>query len=342
LLLPTSRVFASGPLTLASGDTLPELAVAYETYGSLSASGDNAILLCHGYTSNPHAAGDRTGWWQTLIGPGKAIDTDQYFVVCANMLGSAYASTGPGSINPATGVPYGPDFPTFSTDDILAAQERLIDHLGVGQLAAVIGFSYGGFMTFLWGVSRPDRMRALVPVATGISGAARRIDTGALRARFAGCAGWSGGHYYTESETSGVPALLQEIRSETLTRYGLMEFLDDTVAEPDRRQQILQERASQWAGEFDANALIALRDAANRFDVSERLGAIKAPLLYVLSRSDALFPPSLAPPIMAGLEDAGVDASYFEIDSDYGHMAPTLSWREWATRLLTFLDAHAR
>ena len=108
------------------------------------------------------------------------------------------------------------------------------------------------------------------------------------------------------------------------------------------RQQILQERASQWAGEFDANALIALRDAANRFDVSERLGKIKVPLLYVLSRSDGLFPPSLAPPIMDRLEDAGIDASYFEIDSDYGHMAPTLSWRKWAPSLQAFLDAHAR
>ena len=342
MLLPTSRVFNSGPLSLASGETLPELAVAFETYGRLNDAGDNAILLCHGYTSNPHAAGDKAGWWDVLIGPGKAIDTDRYFVVCANMLGSAYASTGPGSINPATGMPYGPDFPVFSTEDILASQKRLIDHLEIGQLAAVIGFSYGGFMTYLWGVTHPERMRALVPVATGISGSARRIDTGALRARFATCPGWNGGHYYADAEASGVPTLLKEIRAETLTRYGFMAFLGDTVTDPNRRRQILDERASTWAGEFDANALIALRDAANRFDVGARLDAIKAPLLYVLSRSDALFPPSLAPSIMAGLEDAGVDASYFEIDSDYGHMGPTLSWPEWAPRLRAFLDEHAQ
>jgi len=131
MLLATSKTFTSNDFPLAGGAKLAGLTVAFETWGTLNLDGSNAVLVCHGYTSNPHASGDAAGWMFNLVGPGKAIDTDRYFVVCSNMLGSSYGSTGPGSIDPATGKPYGPDFPAYTPTDMVAAQHRLIDHLGI-------------------------------------------------------------------------------------------------------------------------------------------------------------------------------------------------------------------
>ena len=128
MLLASSKTYETSDFQLSTGAHLPTLTVAYETWGELAADGNNAILLCHGYTNHPHAAGEG-GWFAPLVGPGKAIDTNKYFVVCSNMLGSAYGTTGPASTNPETGRPYGPDFPKYTTADMVAAQKLLIDHL---------------------------------------------------------------------------------------------------------------------------------------------------------------------------------------------------------------------
>ena len=308
--------------------------------GTLAPDGRNAILLCHGFTSSPHAAGDDAGWWAGLVGPGKAIDTDRYFVICANMLGSAYGTTGPGSTNPQTGKAYGPDFPEITTKDIIGTQALLLDHLKVGQLAAVIGFSYGGYLTFEWGVTYPERMRALVPVATAIRGRGTPENVQAFRDRFAACPGWNGGHYYGAKKDSGVLEELAKLRIETLTGYGVAKQLEDTVADPAERDRRLRALGKQWAGEFDANTMIVLRDAAVRFDARPGVTNIKAPVLYALSRSDALFGPQIAPDTIALLRKAGVDARYVEIDSDYGHRGPSVDWQKWAPELKAFLDAH--
>ena len=341
MLLPTSKTFTSTDFPLSDGGRLPELTVAYETYGTLAGDGGNAILLSHGYTSNPHAAGDESGWWCDLIGPGKAMDTDRYFVICANMLGSSYGSTGPASIDPATGAPYGPDFPNVTTDDMVAAQVRLLDHLGVGQLAAKIGFSYGGRLTFLWGVTHPDRMRALIPVASGIDGRGRQATVQALIDRFATCSGWNGGRYYGREKDSGVYDMLVTMRIETLTNYGVAKHLEDTVDDPAERERRLRAQATRWAEEFDANALIALRKASIRFDATPQAANIKAPLLYVLSRTDPLFPPELGPKTIELLKGHGVDARYFEIDTEYGHRGPSVAWAKWSDTLRAFLEEHA-
>ena len=131
MILKTSTTFTHANFKLSTGKTLPTLTLAYETWGSLNTKGSNAILLCHGYTNHPHAGGDTNGWAHNLLGPGKAIDTDQYFVVCSNMLGSAFGSSGPSSLNPETGKPYGPDFPKYNTVDMIAAQRLLVDDLGI-------------------------------------------------------------------------------------------------------------------------------------------------------------------------------------------------------------------
>ncbi len=225
MLLPTSQTYTFDNFELTSGAVLPKLDVAYETWGTLNDVGDNAILLCHGYTNHPHAGGDENGWGYNLLGPGKAVDTDKYFVVCSNMLGSSYGTTGPGSINPETGKPYGPDFPAYSTLDMVEVQKTLIDALGINQLKAVMGYSYGGHLTFLWGGFYPDRMRCLVPIAGVTERLQTTADIARIRARFEKCSGWNNGHYYDNEPSGGVFEELIDARMETLGKYGLGTYL---------------------------------------------------------------------------------------------------------------------
>ena len=314
MLLPTSTLFESGPLDLERGGRLDRLAVAYETWGRLDGEGANAILLAHGYTSNPHAAGPG-GWWEPLIGPGKAIDTDKWFVVCSNMIGSAYGSSGP-----VRGEP----FPDIETGDMVAAQHRLLEHLGIGRLAAVVGFSYGGYLTFEWGSRHPDRMRALVPVATAISARTGEERATGLEARFAGL--------------DDPTAELEKLRIETLEGYGALDWFADLHGSREAGRQEVAALARKWAREFTPESMIVLARAAARYDVRPRAGDIRAPLLYVLARSDRLFTPALAEPTLALLRSP---ASCFEIDSPYGHLAPSYDWAKWEAPLAEFLREHA-
>ena len=337
-LLATSRTHGAGTLPLALGGEIPGLEIAYETWGNPSAERSNALLLCHGYTSNPHA----TGWWPDLIGPGKAIDTDRWFVVCSNMIGSAYGSTGPASAAPRSGKPYGPDFPHITLADMVDAQARLLGHLGIERLAAIVGYSFGGQLALQWATTRPRQARCVVAVACGIRSRNGPEAVAALERRFASVPGWNDGHYYHDDEArAAVHGALIALRLETLRAYGVERALRDRLPDPDTVRARLGEMAEQWAGEFDANSLIALRRAAVRFDARPMVACIEAPLLYVLSRSDALYPGDLAGSTMSLLGKAGVNASYFEIDSDYGHFAPAADWQRWEGPLREFLRRHA-
>ena len=157
---------------LESGATLGPITLAYQTYGTLNADRSNAVLILHTLSGGAHAAGYRSlddtkpGWWDTSIGPGKAFDTNRFFVICSNIIGSCYGSTGPGSINPATGKPYGLSFPVVTIGDIVRAQERLIDHLGIERLLCVVGGSMGGMQALEWAAHHPERIRAAIPLAT--------------------------------------------------------------------------------------------------------------------------------------------------------------------------------
>lgn len=339
MLLPTSRTFVSRDFPLELGARLPELVLAYESWGRLAPSGDNAVLLCHGFTSNPHAGGDG-GWWSALIGPGKPLDTDRYFVVCANMLGSSYGSTGPASVDPATGRPYGRDFPEITVGDMVAAQRRLLDGLGIKRLAAVVGYSYGCYLTFHWAVTYPDAMRALVPVAGSIMGRGGPETVQAFRDRFAPCAEWNGGHYYDRGKAGCIFETLTALRIETLRNYGVGQVLSDKLDDPSEVDRQLKAMARQWAEEFDPNSLIAMRKAAIRFDARPKAASIKAPVLYVLVRTDSRVPRELGPETTGLLRRAGVDARFFEIDSEYGHRAPAEAWRQWGPVLTEFLNEH--
>jgi homoserine O-acetyltransferase len=335
-LLATSKTFTSKDFKLTTGAVLPEVTLAYETWGKLNADGSNGILLCHGYTSHPHAGGDG-GWFANLMGPGKAVDTDKYFVVCSNMLGSSYGSTGPGSIDPKTGQPYGPDFPAYSARDMVAAQERLIDHLGIKQMAAVIGYSYGGHLTFLWGVMRPDRMRALVPIAGVMERANTAATVAALRKRFeTTCPGWNGGRYYGKERMSGVRDLMVTIRKETLANYGIGKHLEDTKGAA-ARDETIAAMAETWADHFDANSLIKLPEARIGSSAVPDAGAMKAPLLCVLADTDSVVAVAEGHEIEAILKGHGVDARFLELVTDYGHAGPMIDADKWSDDLRAFL-----
>ncbi len=325
-----------GDLPLRLGGTLRDARLAYMTLGTLAPDGRNAVLMTHGYTSShtyiQGGTGASEGSWGRLVGPGRTIDTDRYFVVSSTMLGASFGSTAPRSPNPATGRAYGPDFPPIVLPDIVAAQRRLLDALGVTALVAVIGPSYGGFQAFTWGVEYPDFMLGLVPVVTAPN--CRAIDIDATEAVLARDPNWNGGHYY---EAGGILGTMTDLREKTLRGYGIDAALAAGLPDKTARDAEIRRMARDWAEQADGHSLLVLGRAMNRYDVRPDLAKIKAKLLYVLSRTDALFPPTLAPGVMRALADAGVDATYEEIDSAHGHLASGSDAAKWEPALRRFL-----
>lgn len=337
--MATTEIGSIGDLPLTQGGTLPDAELAYVTYGTLAPDGMNAILVTHGYTSShlfvDGGAAASEGAWSGLVGPGKAIDTGKYFVVSSNMLGSAFGSTAPRSPNPATGRPYGPDFPQITLSDIVGAQKRLLDQLDVRGLVAVVGPSYGGFQAFTWGIDYPGFMRGLVPVVTGLKRPPQADPDATLR-KLSADPNWNGGRYY---EAGGILKTMTQLREETLRGYGIEAELKPRFPDKAARDGEIARQARAWAEAFDGHSLLALGRALDTYDVTPALANIKARVLFVLSRTDKLFPPSLAPGVLAALEDAGVDARYHEIDSDFGHLASGADWAKWAPALKSFLTS---
>ncbi len=334
--MPQSVLGPVGDLQLESGETLRNAALAYVTLGKLAPDGRNAVLLTHGYTSSHMFITGKAGAegsWAGLVGPGLAIDTDRYYVVSSNMLGSSFGSTAPKSLNPASGRAYGPDFPRFTVVDIVRAQKRLLDRLGVMHLEAVIGPSYGGFQAFVWGIEFPDFMDRLVPVVTSPKSPGD-LDIDALEKRLSADPNWNGGHYY---EAGGVLTAMTAIREKTLRNYGIENELAAAFPGAAERDREISRIARGWAEEFDAHSLLALGRAANAYDATPDLAKIKARVLYVLSSTDAVFPPSLRHTVMPALASAGVTARYHEIDSPHGHLASGTDAAKWADALRTFL-----
>lgn len=342
-----SRQFTTRDFPLMSGQVLPELTLAYEAYGTVTPNGRNAVLLTHGFTSSHHAAGryrkggaaaglkdDEAGTWDSLIGPARPIDTNKLFVVSSNMLGSSYGSTSPRSTNPATGRPYGPDFPRITVADIVNAQKALLDHLGVTHLVAVAGPSYGGFQAFQWAVSYPDFMHGIVPVVTSPFSTTTAADTQALIKRLSADPNWNGGRYY---DTGGIPTAMMAIRVATLKSYGLVEQLRERRPIPDDIDAAIIEAARPWVEAFDGNSMVVLRRALEGFDVTPQFAKVKARVLYVICRTDKLFPPDIVPDVMHRMKAAGIDAQYFEIDSELGHLASGPEADKWGPSLARFM-----
>ena len=355
-------VFAEPPneLTLDSGEKLGPIQLAYETYGNLNESKSNAILVLHALSGDAHAAGIDTsrepGWWDLMIGPDKALDTNKYFVICSNVLGGCKGSTGPSSINPKTGRNYGSDFPVITIHDIVVAQSRLIDHLEIQKLLSVVGGSMGGMQVVQWMISYPDRIRSAIPIATTLKHNPQQIafnETG--RQAILADPNWNGGDYYGHSPPAKGLAIARMM--------GHITYMSDTsmsekfgrrikeTAEPTKYgpvfevEKYLEYRGDNFVKRFDANSYIYLTKAMDYFDAvgTKDLGQIfkdlKAKVLVVAFKSDWLYPAYQSQEIVKACKLAGVDATYCEINSTYGHDAFLLNVEEEAHLMRHFLSA---
>src|SRR5947208_11110896 len=255
------KTFSTGDFRLRSGIVMPEVTISYRTLGRLAPSRDNAVLITHGNTSGPQMIdpGGSTGEgsWNALVGPGKAVDTDRYFAICPNMLGSSYGSTNAESVDGKTGDRYGPRFPDITVGDIVGTQRLLLDHLGIEKLVAIVGPSYGGFQAFQWAVDYPDTMRGIAAVVTSPVVPRERSEGNVARllATLSKDPNWNGGDYY---DVGGVEESMIQIRMTTLKTYGIEERLKATMSDPAQIEAAIRDEAVRWAKGFDANSLITL------------------------------------------------------------------------------------
>jgi homoserine O-acetyltransferase len=328
-------LFQQHDVHLRCGAVLPSVVTAYRTRGRLAADRSNVILVTHGYTGGPEMIEEDTDnldSWGALIGPSKPIDTDRYFVICPNVIGSCYGSTNASSINPATKRPYGSRFPHIAVADIVASQRALLSTIGIDRLVAVIGPSFGGAQALQWGLDYPDVMKGLVPVIT--AAAMPMLDIAALQAELDAIPEFYHGDYYGRGDMT---SYLKAKRISAMKLFGADAALSGRLPDAEQREGEIARLAEIWAHAFDANSLLVVGRAMASFDVRERLSTMRAPLLYALSRGDKLFPAAMAPSVMKAMQGAGVDARFVEIDSDHGHFASSTDASKWAGPLRMFL-----
>jgi len=355
------------PLQLELGGELGHVEVAYEAYGQLNAKGDNAILICHALTGSAHAAGSHApgqvpGWWDPLIGPSKPIDTDRWFVLCSNVLGGCYGSTGPASTDPASGRPYGINFPRYTIRDIVHVQKRLGDALGISRWAAVIGGSMGGMQALEWAALYPEAVGAIVPIAIGSQHSAWAIGLNevARRAIMADPA-WESGHYERGKQPETGLGLARAIAMLSYRSFASLEakFGRDrrppgaaALPGPQPSTRLAVEMSFEIASylnyqgvklveRFDANAYIHLTYAMDDYDLGEGRGGVEKvlsgmtmPALVLGIPSDVLYPESE----QRALAEQLPDAEYVSISSPHGHDAFLIEYPQLAARLRRFLN----
>lgn len=331
-----SMTLRIGDLALRSGVVLPDVEVAYACQGRLAPDGRNAILVTHGFTSahtmiepGHHVA---EGSWVSLVGPGRPLDTDRHFIVCSNMLGSAF-TTGPHSLNPGTGAPWGPDFPDITLEDIALVQHRLLRALGVTHLRAVLGPSYGGWQALQWALDHPDMVDAIGVIASGFQHPPGQSKEG-QRAKLAQSEQWHGGRYY---DKGGMYQTLLDLRLQTLQHYGLERLYEERYPDPAQRREAMEAPARAWATHFDANSMVTLSGAAEHFDVRSRVESIRARTLLVQCTTDKVFPADQASRQL--LARIPAPTKYVELDSPYGHMASGVELSKWQSGIGWLLEA---
>ncbi|MEI6831353.1 MAG: homoserine O-acetyltransferase [Candidatus Omnitrophota bacterium] len=354
-----TQTFAFDSLKLESGEKFGPVTLAFESYGVLNKEKSNAVLIVHALSGDAHAAGvhaneNNPGWWDKFIGPGKAIDTDKYFIICSNVLGGCKGSTGPASINPKTSKPYALDFPLITINDIVNGQKRLIDHLGIEKLLAVIGGSMGGQQVLSWLVNYPKNICSAVPIATTIKHSPQQIAFNEVgRQSIMGDTYWKSGNYYEGTAPTKGLAVARMI--------GHITYMSDiSMAEKFGRQKkdsdepfkftadfevegYLRYRGDDFVKRFDANSYLYITKAMDNFDASggrplqDVLKDSLVKVLVISFKSDWLYPAYQSKEIVKACKLANVETTYCEVDSTYGHDAFLLEVEEESHLIKHFL-----
>ena len=365
-IVETQFLELPGPLALDCGRVLAQVRVAYETYGRLSPTRDNVILVCHalsgdahaaGYTATPSEASTRDGfraeerdaergrglgWWDGMVGPGKAFDTDQFFVVSSNLLGGCAGTTGPSSLNPATGRPYGSDFPVITVADMVRAQRALLDELGITRLFAVAGGSLGGMQALQWAVQHADQVDAIISIASTHALHPQGVEwTAIARNAITADPDWQGGDYHGTGRAPtagmGVARMVGHITYLSATsvrnKFGRrLQATDDIrydLTTPEFEvESYLRHQADAFVRRFDANTYLYTSRALSYFDLARQHGSgqlaravndMSARTLLIAFSSDWLYPPEGSEELATALRTAGKDVEFHVIDAPYGH-----------------------
>lgn len=351
-------------MPLESGDSLGPVDIVYETYGEPNSDCSNVILICHALSGDAHAAGyhhpkdRRTGWWDSMIGPGKAFDTSRYWVICSNIIGGCKGTTGPGSNNPKTGDPYGIDFPIITIGDIVDAQRHLIDHLGIERLYAIAGGSMGGFQVLEWALRFPGRVNAALCIASAPRLSAQGIAFNAVgRHSITADPGWMGGRYYgTPGPVRGLSIARMVGHITYLSELSMDSKFGRRLQSGDRFsydfntefavESYLMHQGQRFTERFDANSYLYITRAMDYFDISHGYGPLNRAFAHVQSKflvisysSDWLFPTEQSKEIVRALVANDKDVSFLEIGSPYGHDAFLIE-ADRLTRIVgSFLDS---
>jgi homoserine O-acetyltransferase len=369
IVSPQSMTF-SEPLALRSGSSIRGYSLAYETYGTLNADKSNAVLICHALNASHHVAGsyagqpDSQGWWDTMIGPGKPVDTDRFFVIGVNNLGSCFGSTGPMHVNPDSGKVYGADFPVMTVEDWVDAQARLLDGLGIERLAAVMGGSLGGMQALSWTLQYPQRVRNGVVIASAPNLTAENIAFNEVARRaIVTDPDFHGGHFYEHGVVpkrglriarmiGHITYLSDDVMNEKFGRQ-LREGIDLKYSTQDIEFQIesyLRYQGDKFSEYFDANTYLLITRALDYFDpalqfegnLAKALARATARFLLVSFTTDWRFAPRRSREIVKALLDNRRDVSYAEIDAPHGHDAFLLEDPRYLGTVRSYFDRIAQ
>jgi homoserine O-acetyltransferase len=350
-------------LPLDCGAELRPVEVAYETYGTLNAARSNAILVLHAFSGDAHAAGishetGKPGWWDNMIGPGKGFDTDRYFVICTNVLGGCRGTTGPASVNPETGCPYGMSFPVITVSDMVRLQKMLIDSFGIRRLLAVSGGSMGGMQALQWAVDYPDRVVAAIPIAATARHSAQQIAFNEVgRQAIMADPDWNEGNYYGKQPPARGLAVARMVghitymsdesmrekfgrRLRDRENFGFGFDVDFEV------ESYLRYRGSQFVNRFDANSYLYITKAMDYFDLTSGRGSIAAAIepararfLVISFSSDWLYPSYQSQEMVRALRAHNRDVAYVELQSNYGHDSFLVDVAEQSALVAGFLSS---
>jgi homoserine O-acetyltransferase len=356
------------PMRLDSGETLGPITLAYETYGRLNSDRSNAILILHALSGDAHAAGyhsfknPKAGWWDDCIGPDKAFDTNKYFIICSNVVGGCQGSTGPSSLNPVTGKPYGLSLPVVTIGDMVRAQRYLIDYLGIEKLLALAGGSMGGMQVLQWTASYPERVRAALPLATTARHSPMLIAFSEVgRQAIYADPNWNGGDYYDKARPNAGLAVARMVghitylseesmhqkfgrRLQERERFGY-DFTTDFAIE-----SYLRYNGNRFTERFDANSYLYVTKAMDYFDLSNDFGSLTNALarsadityLVVSFTSDWLYPTYHSKELVSALTAVGADVTYCNLKSTWGHDAFLLEVETMTSLIGDFLERVTR